>query len=169
MSSNVIPFRRSKTISKNQLFAEFLRDGIVISDRSGVAKSHLSNDEIFDPGVEIFGELSDFLESLHDRAREDEDPSLLLAIAEEDLVTAARHVAFIREHFEDMASERVVSVNGDNDRYSACEPIAPSKNDLSRPVEPRIASDRAIGLNPEMKKLILEATLKYCGNTESNN
>ncbi|MER9724669.1 MULTISPECIES: hypothetical protein [unclassified Mesorhizobium] len=168
MSSNVIPFRRSKTISRKQLFAEFLREGIVISDRFGVAKSHVSNVEIFDAGVEIFGDLSDFFESLHDRAREDEDPSLLLAIAEEDLVTAARHIAFIRKHFEEMASDRVVSASEDSDRYSACEPIALFKNDPSRPVEPRIASDRAIGLNPEMKKLILEATLKYCGNSESN-
>ncbi|CAN7579307.1 hypothetical protein [Mesorhizobium sp. LjNodule214] len=117
--------RAPATVSEQQLFSEFLREGITTFSPSGKAKSCLSADQMFDPGFETLEFLPHCLEVLRDQASADESPSIMLEFAEADLMMAAKTIAMMRTHFGEMMSERVVhNDHGDEDRYLAGDPNA---------------------------------------------
>lgn len=133
MSNNTTSHHTPATLSERELFAEFLQDGITLFNRSGRITSTISADEMFTPYTEVLEFLSHGFDHLRDQLEQDESPSLFLELAEGDLLDAARQIAMVRKHFEDMKYERQVDDDEtDEGRFSAHHPIVKSEVDLDR-------------------------------------
>ncbi|MER8565945.1 hypothetical protein NKH85_19685 [Mesorhizobium sp. M0924] len=119
MSNAITGPHVSATISEQELFAEFLKNGIVLFNRAGKVKSTISADEMFTAFPEVLEFLPDCLDHLRDYVEGDESPSISLELAESDLLGAAKQLALVRKHFNELMYEREADDQEANEpRYS---------------------------------------------------